>query len=310
MGDVLDKRLVFVMGKGGVGRSTVAAALGLAAARRGRRTIVVEVSGQHRLAGAFGPDDGEVLVEREIDDGLFATTVDPQHATAEYLSLQVKPRAVGELVASSRMFQYFAAAAPGLAELVTIGKIWELAQPKRRTRGASQYDLVIVDAPATGHGVAMIRTPQQFADIARVGPIAHQGRTIQRFVSDPKRTGVVVVALPQEMPVNETLQLRDELAAVGLDVDRVVANACYPERFTAADITALRAATTDGHGPLARSALRAALSEQVRAGLQRSQLRRLRTAFGEQPAKLPFVFAPTLDRDALDALSRELEAAL
>jgi anion-transporting ArsA/GET3 family ATPase len=310
MGDLLDKRLVFVMGKGGVGRSTVAAALGLAAARRGRRTIVVEVAGQHRLAGAFGPDEGEVLVEREIDEGLFAITVDPQHATAEYLSLQVKPRAVGELVASSRMFQYFAAAAPGLAELVTIGKIWELAQPNRRSRGASRYDLVIVDAPATGHGVAMIRTPKQFADIARVGPIAHQGRTIQRFVSDAKRTGSVVVALPQEMPVNETLQLRDELGAAGLEIDRVIANACYPERFTGEDVAALRAAAVDGHGPLARSALRAALSEQVRAGLQRSQLKRLRSAFGEAPAKLPFVFAPTLDRAALESLSRELEAAL
>jgi anion-transporting ArsA/GET3 family ATPase len=310
MPDLLDKRLLFVMGKGGVGRSTVAAALGLAAARQGRRTIVVEVAGQHRLAGAFGPDDGEVLVEREIDDGLFAITVDPQHATAEYLSLQVRPRAMGELLASSRMFQYFAAAAPGLAELVTIGKVWELAQLERRTRGASRYDLVIVDAPATGHGVAMIRTPKQFADIARVGPIAHQGRTIHRFVSNPKLTGVLAVALPQEMPVNETLQLRDELGAVGLRIDRVIANACYPQRFTATDVGALEAAAPDGHGPLARSALRAALSEQARAGVQRAQLHRLRTGFDQAPAKLPFVFAPELDRDALDSLSRELESAL
>ena len=310
MGNLLDKRLLFVMGKGGVGRSTVAAALGLVAARQGRRTIVVEVAGQHRLAGAFGSDDGAVLVERRIDDDLYAITVDPEHATAEYLSLQVRPRAMGELLASSRMFQYFAAAAPGLAELVTIGKIWELAQLERRTRGASRYDLVIVDAPATGHGVAMIRTPRQFADIARVGPIAHQGRTIDRFVSNRRRTGVVAVALPQEMPVNETLLLRDELAAAGLRVDRVVANGCYPQRFTARDVKALRAAAADGQGPLARSALRAALSEQVRAREQRPQLRRLREGFGKAPVQLPFVFAPELDRTALHTLSDVLESAL
>jgi anion-transporting ArsA/GET3 family ATPase len=310
MSNLLDKRLLFVMGKGGVGRSTVAAALGLAAARRGRRTIVVEVSGQHRLAGAFGSDQGAVLDEREIAERLYAVTVDPEHATTEYLSLQVRPRAMGELLASTRMFQYFAAAAPGLAELVTIGKIWELAQLERRSRNASRYDLVVVDAPATGHGMAMIRTPKQFADIARVGPIAHQGRTIHSFVSDRRLTGVIAVALPQEMPVNETLLLRDELADAGLGIDRVIANGCYPQRFSARDVEALREAQVNGHGPVARSALRAALSEQVRASEQRPQLRRLRDAFGEAPVRLPFLFAPELDRDRLDALSHQLEPVL
>jgi anion-transporting ArsA/GET3 family ATPase len=310
MRDLLDKRLLFVMGKGGVGRSTVAAALGLAAARRGRRAIVAEVSGQHRLAGAFGSDDGEVLVERELEDGLFAITIDPQHATSEYLSLQVRPRAMGELLAGSRMFQYFAAAAPGLAELVTIGKIWELAQLERRTRGASRYDLVIVDAPATGHGVAMIRTPKQFADIARVGPIAHQGRIIHKFIANPKRTGVVAVALPEEMPVNETLMLRDELKDAGFDLDRVIANGCYPSRFTTRDVRALRGAADDGRSPLARSAMRAALSEESRTRGQREQLARLEEGFGGKPAQLPFVFAPALDRAALESLSRTLEEEL
>jgi anion-transporting ArsA/GET3 family ATPase len=310
VGALIDKRLVFVMGKGGVGRSTVAAALGLAAARRGRRTIVVEVAGQHRLAGAFGSDDGEVLVERDLGDGLFAITVDPEHATEEYLSLQVRPRAMGELLAHSRVFQYFAAAAPGLSELVTIGKIWELAQLQRRSRGASKYDLVIVDAPATGHGVAMIRTPKQFADIARVGPIASQGRTIHSFVSEPSLTGVVAVALPEEMPVNEALQLRDELASVGLRVDRVIANGCYPERFSAKNLRTLRAAAADGRTPLARSALRAAVSEHARAIGQREQLARLEEGFGAPPARLPFVFAPAIDRAALESLSQILEQSL
>ena len=115
----------------------------------------------------------------------------------EYIAHQVKIKALGDVLShSSRMFQYFAAATPGLNELVTIGKIWELAQLERKTKGGSRYDLVIVDAPATGHGVAIMRTPKTFADIARVGPVATQGRAMSDMITDPDFTGVVAVALP------------------------------------------------------------------------------------------------------------------
>ena len=102
-------------------------------------------------------------------------------------------------------------ATPGMRELLSIGKVWELAQLDRRTRGAAPYDLVIVDAPATGHGVGLLRTPRTFADIARVGPIAHQGRTIADTIADPEFTGVIAVATPEEMPVNETIVARNAL---------------------------------------------------------------------------------------------------
>ena len=156
----------------------------------------------------------------------------------------------------------------------------------------------------------MIRTPKQFADIARVGPIAHQGRTIHKFIADTKRTGVVAVALPEEMPVNETLQLRDELKDAGLALDRVIANGCYPKRFSVRDVRALRAAADDGRSPLARSAMRAALSEEARHRGQREQLARLEDGFRAAPVQLPLVFAPALDRDGLVELSETLEAAL
>src|SRR5437764_9019731 len=228
---VLDKRLVFVTGKGGVGKSTVAAALGLAAVRAGRRTIVVELAYQDRLARAFGVEDSHFR-EAPVDDGLFTISLDPQHALEEYLRMQLRVKPLADLLFSSRMFQYLAVATPGLAELVTMGKVWELAQRRRKVRDAEPYDLVIVDAPATGHGVAIMRTPKTFADIARVGPIAQQGRAIHQTVTDRRHTGVVAVALPEEMPVNETVMLRDELRrALGLDLDRVVVNALYPDRF-------------------------------------------------------------------------------
>src|SRR5207248_3895292 len=119
---------------------------------------------------------------------------------------------------------------PGMRELLSIGKVWELAQLNRRTRGAAPYDLVIVDAPATGHGVGLLRTPRTFAEIARVGPIAHQGRTIAETIADSEFTGVIAVATPEEMPVNETMTLADELARDELPLDLVIVNALYPAR--------------------------------------------------------------------------------
>ena len=250
---LLDKRLLFVTGKGGVGKSTVAIALGLLAARRGLRTIVAELASQERMQGLFRDDDtGEQFRELELAPGLFTISIDPQHAMEEYLRVKAGP--LGQALGSSRLFQAFAMATPGMRELLSIGKVWELAQLKRRTRGAAAYDLVIVDAPATGHGVGLLRTPRTFAEIARVGPIAHQGQTIADTIADPEFTGVIAVATPEEMPVNETMTLADELARDELPLDLVIVNALYPARFKPGEIAELAAALTRTRSALARSA--------------------------------------------------------
>ncbi len=147
--------------------------LGVLGARHGLRTMVAELSSQQRVQGLFDRY-GEQFEEVQLAPRLFTISIDPEHAMDEYL--RVKVGALGHALAGSRLFQTFAMATPGMRELLTIGKVWELAQLHRRTRGASPYDLVIVDAPATGHGLGLLRTPRTFADIARVGPIAHQGR--------------------------------------------------------------------------------------------------------------------------------------
>jgi anion-transporting ArsA/GET3 family ATPase len=310
MRDLLAKPLLVVTGKGGVGKSTVAVALGLLAARRGLRTIVAEVAHQDRVAKVFGRDDSQFR-EVEIAEGLYTISIDPQHAIDEYLRLQLPVKTLADLLSGSRMFQYFAAATPGLSELVTMGKVWELAQLERRTRDAARYDLVILDAPATGHGVATMRAPKTFADIARVGPIANQGRAIHAMITDRESTGVVVVALPEEMPVNETLSLRDSLRdELGLELDRVVVNGVYEQRFGGRDATALQRAADTAGTPTARAAVRAALSEHLRARGQREQMARLEEGTGSAPVLLPFLFEPDLDLSAYERLSERLEAEL
>jgi anion-transporting ArsA/GET3 family ATPase len=197
-----------------------------------------------------------------------------------------------------------------MRELLSIGKVWELAQFERRTSGADVYDLVIVDSPAAGHGVGILRTPRTFAEIARVGPIAHQARTIAATIADRDFTAVAAVATAEEMPVSETLWLRDALAEDEIPLDAVIVNARYPERFSNADRTRLQRARKKAQSPLANVALGAALSEHARASTQTEQLQRLRDGLARELVELPYLFAEEIGQSELESLADALEAGL
>jgi anion-transporting ArsA/GET3 family ATPase len=308
---LLDKTLLYVTGKGGVGKTTVSATLGLAAAARGRRTIVCELAAQERVSRAFAREGVQREVEVELAENLWAISIDPELALQEWLGKQLGGGPAVRLLSRSSAFQYFVAAAPGAKELITIGKVWELAQLERWDARNRTYDLVIVDAPASGHGLAMLTTPRTFGEIARVGPIRRQANRISEMLADHARTGYVGVALAEEMPVNETLELGDRLVeAVGLGLDAVVVNGVYPERYTKAEAETLRAAASDGLDPEALSALRAALAEHERARAQRVHVRRLKRDAGAPVLTLPFLFEPEVGLPEYERLASELERKL
>jgi len=344
MASVLQQKLLVVTGKGGVGKTTVAAAVGLLAADRGLRTIIVEVGDQHRLSDLFGFGPPSPGVERELQKGLSSISIDPDRALMEWLQA-LGGRISGRVLASSSTFQYFAAAAPGAKELVGMVKIWELTQQQRWRGRSAGYDLVVLDAPATGHALGMLSSPHTFGAIARVGPIAGQAQQIGQLLADPARCGYLAVAHASEMAVTETFELQDALRReLGRELEAVIVNGLLPRRFTEAELrrltrfsdgrpatdaraaapvkqSALHGPSTSYRGPervgatdavtdaVADSAARAAHAVHDRARLQRNQVARLRRR-GLDVLAVPYQFAPELDlpsiRRIADHLGRKL----
>jgi anion-transporting ArsA/GET3 family ATPase len=304
---LFDRRLIVVLGKGGVGKTTVTAAIALAAARSGRSALAVEVASQHRLARIFDPDAEPDFSETPLQPGLTGLSIDPQRALEEYVALALRVRVLAERLAESKGLAYVASAAPGLRELVTLGKVWHLTEQKARD-GSPRYDLVVLDAPATGHGIGLLRTPRQFADIARVGRINAEARAVSELIHDRSRTGLVLVTLPEEMPVSETADALDRLRAIELEADCVVVNGLYPTVLSEADGEAFRALRS--LGPTGTVAAEAALSHLARQRQQRAELDRLAVTVDLPRVELPFLFVPELDVDAVADLSALLGPAL
>jgi anion-transporting ArsA/GET3 family ATPase len=309
---LLGRRLVFVLGKGGVGRSTLAAALGLLAARRGARTIVAEVSGRGELAQLFGVgvQPGEV----EVAPRLWAIQIATERALDEYLHEHLPLRMLADLVGATRLIGYLAAATPGLRELLNVGKLWELAQPERRVPDVSPYDLVVVDAPASGHSLALLTAPRTFARTAQGGPIARQGGRIDEFLHDRRSTAVVAVARPEDAAVSELLDLNARLLReANLPVDLVVVNAVSDERLDEADASALRRALgrPPELPPAAQAAVERVLAADHESRLERDQIERLAAALPSVPrVELRRSYSGDLDLVELEALAAQLEAEL
>ncbi len=228
---LLDRRLVIVTGKGGTGKTTVSAALARAAADRGLRVGVAEVTRDPQIPRLLDPFAPEVGYEpRTIVPGIECMQIEPYAALGEYLGLQLGGAALIRRVVESAAFRQLLDASPGWRELITLGKLWHLEQMRDGAR--PRFDLLIVDAPATGHGLTFLDVPRVVVSAVRGGPLREQTREVEALIADPKRTALVPVALAEELPARETAELVAHVrTALTIDVDRVVVNAVNEAPF-------------------------------------------------------------------------------
>lgn len=222
--DLLDLRLVFVTGKGGVGKTTVAAGLAQLAAEHGRRVLVCEIDAKGDIPALFEAPPAD-FAPREVSPGVWAMSMDTEASLREYLKLHLRIPVVGRIGPLAKAFDFVATAAPGVREILTVGKLcWEVRE--------HHYDLVVVDAPASGHVVGQLAAPQAINDLVKVGTIRSQTDWMLDILSDPHRTGLVAVCTPEEMPVSETLELERRVREeTTVRTAAVVVNRVLPELF-------------------------------------------------------------------------------
>lgn len=301
MGTTFDRRLVVVTGKGGVGKSTVAASLALAAARRGRKVLVALCNANERLSALL---DGRAVGDSiaEVSDGIDAVNMVPERCLEEYGMMVLRIRAVYRTVFENKMVRAFLRAVPGLHEWAMLGKAWFHATEEKD--GRPRYDLVILDAPSTGHGVDLLRVPKVILDIAPKGPLRRDAEAAWDLLRDPKRSETMLVTVAEEMPVTETRELHDRLAIeMGFPVPRIVVNGVLPTLFDAPEEAAVLAARPAGES---ESLVASARSRIVRTRLQRRQVARLAEEIRLPQVVLPFVYGPEFGRSAIEKISEDL----
>jgi anion-transporting ArsA/GET3 family ATPase len=226
---LLDPRVLLVTGKGGVGKSTVAAALAIAGVRSGRRTCLVEVEGRQTMRALFNTEPWD-FDEREIRQDLFGLSIDPEASLAEYLAMFYGARRLSKLVVNSTAVEFATTAAPGIKDVLLIGKVKEMER-RRDPDGRFVYDLIVVDAPPTGRIVNFLRAPEATTELVRVGPIREQAQSLIDLLCDPNRLRLQLVTLLEEMPVAETAESAAALTGLGVALNPVIANRVLRSRF-------------------------------------------------------------------------------
>jgi anion-transporting ArsA/GET3 family ATPase len=294
---------VVVTGKGGTGKSTISAALALAASRRGKKVLVCEVVARERVADFFGkPPSGTQI--RELFPNLYSVHVRPREAMREYALMTIKFETLYKLAFENAAARYFLAAAPSLAEIVMLGKVWWHAA-RDMERGRPRWDLVILDAPATGHGLTFLTVPEVFLRLVQEGPLARDMRGMQSLLADAQKCSVCVVTLPEEMPANEAVELDRALQKHGFPAGPLFLNAYFSSRFSPLEL----AQVTRG-GPLLAAAGEAADNHESRAALSLHYEAVLREAVQRKLQPVPFLFERGFGLQAIEKIGQAIEGVL
>lgn len=250
---LLDKRILMVTGKGGVGKTTVSVAIALAAAARGKRVIIAETSGAEVVPPLFDSLRGG-YEPHPVSAGVSTLSITPEAALEDYVVQQIRFRSLFKLVFRNRIVKPFTDAVPGLHDAVQLGKVFDLERASR-PGGQPLWDLIVVDAPATGHGLTMLGSAQTMMDLTRAGPMFEGVRQVQEVMADPVRSALVLVSLPESMPTSETLDLYRRLDdQQRAQVGAVVLNSLYPRPLPQEDWDAARPLLADAPPAVAEAA--------------------------------------------------------
>jgi anion-transporting ArsA/GET3 family ATPase len=305
------RRLHFVVGKGGVGKTTVTAALARMLAESGRRTLAIEMDAGGRLPAVLeaAPSVGTAS---PAGPNLCVASIDGRAALEEYLGLVIPVKRLLSTVFSSRIYQYFVAAAPGLKELMTVGKVWYEAT--RAEGGGMAWDAVVVDAPATGHGLQYLRMPQAARDTFGAGLVQREATRVVELLQDARTTAVHLVTLAEDMPVTEALEAHAQITGpLGLPMGAVLVNRLHGRRFgpeLLAKVGAAGDAAGGEDGALLRAVADRAVEETSWAGINAQHLARLRAALPDALlVELPYLFAEEFGAAELATLAGVLKGA-
>ena len=306
MTDLLDRRFLLVIGKGGVGKTSVSAALALAAARRGKRVLVAMCNTRERLSQLLEvPPVGEQVVH--VLPRIDAVNMTPASALEEYGMIVLKVRTLYKAIFENRIVASFLRGVPGLEAWSMLGKAYFHATIPRDD-GRPQYDLVILDAPATGHGLDMLRVPRVIMDVAPPGLLRREAERAWALFEDPTRAGLVLVTLPEDMPTNETLELHRTITReLRLPVAKVIVNGVFPRLFPATERETWAAlpAALPGGSPLTSLAA-SARARALREAVQEESLARLAAELPVPRVELPYLFVPEFRRASVEALADAL----
>ena len=313
--DLLSRRVVVLSGKGGVGKSVVGTALALAAHDRGQRVLFVEVDAPTSAAHLLGAKAGADGIA-EVLPGLFMTNLVPREVMDEYVRETARIEMIARRILANPVYHRFFAAAPGLPELMVLGKLMVLEEERVGWPRRPRFDVIVVDAPATGHALSFLKVPLAASNAVPVGPVGHNARRILALLRDPERTALVVVAIPEEMAVVEAMELTASAKKdLGMEARAIVLNACHERRFTAAqEMEILELASRETSGRLAPGVPAAAALALARHHIRRRKLsdfylRRLKKGVDAPVVPLPFLFDERISRASLQVLAERLEAA-
>ncbi|MGH7440081.1 MAG: ArsA family ATPase [Polyangiaceae bacterium] len=311
MSTLADKRFVLVTGKGGVGKTTVCAAEALSLAAQGKRVLVAMCNAKERLSTMLGsaPVGSEVI---EVSPGVSAVNMVPEQALAEYGALVLHSRMAYKALFENRVVKAFLRAVPGMQEWAMLGKAW-WHTTETRPDGSPKYDVVILDAPATGHGIDMLRVPKVILDVVPTGLLRRDAERAWHLFQDEKSTCIVVVTLPEEMPTTETVELAGALSELGLRVGRIVVNCVLPKLFSDAERASFEGLPEwqrdAGPGAALSPAERVVYEAKDRAArehIQAESLQRLTRALPVKPSFLPLLFDDAATPAALRELSKRV----